>query len=502
MPSAPCPSVIASGHPEVTAAAGAILQAGGNAFDAAVAAGFACAVAEPTLTSLGGGGFLLARTAAGQACLFDFFANTPGRGLPPAALTPQLTPVTIQFPGSSQLFNVGLGTIAVPGNLAGYLHVHRRLGRLPLAQVLAPAVRLARDGLPLNAGQAYFIKLLTPIMTLTDPGRQLYAPAGHCLQAGDRFVNPDLAAFLENLPGTGATDFYQGALARRMEQNIQAGGGLLNAADLAAYRVIERTPLQSTYRGLQLLTNPAPALGGTLLALTLRLLESAALAAESFGSPAHLRYLLAAMQETHRWRTQSNHDPARLAAVDLAASQARVASGGTTHISVCDSAGNAASMTTSNGEGSGFIVPGTGIMLNNMMGEDDLRPDCTRASPPGQRLASMMTPSLLLAGDRLRLILGSGGSKRITAAMAQVISAVVDFNLDVAAAVAAPRLHWDGACAQVEPGFTAAGVAALRQRWPVNDWRVRDVYFGGVHAVAPQGEGGGDPRRGGQVLIL
>ena len=169
---------VASGHPEVTAAASVILGAGGNAFDAAVAAGFAAAVAEPALTSLGGGGFLLARAASGQTTLFDFFVDTPGRRLPARRLEPHFLPVTVRFPASEQEFNVGLGSVATPGALRGYLHVHRRLGRLPLAEVLAPAARLAREGLPITAKQAYFLDLLTPIMTLTTAGRALYQPEG------------------------------------------------------------------------------------------------------------------------------------------------------------------------------------------------------------------------------------------------------------------------------------------------------------------------------------
>lgn len=158
---------MAAGHAETCRAATAALEAGGNAFDAAVAAGFASAVCEPALTSLGGGGFLLARPAEGRPVLFDFFADTPGRALPPGDLEPHFLPVTVRFPASEQVFNVGLGSCAVPAALRGYLHVHGRLGRLPLREVLAPAVALAREGVRLNARQAYFLSLLRPILTLT-----------------------------------------------------------------------------------------------------------------------------------------------------------------------------------------------------------------------------------------------------------------------------------------------------------------------------------------------
>ncbi len=491
--------VVASGHECVTGVARELLRAGGNAFDAVVAAGFASAVAEPALTSLGGGGFLLTRTAQGQANLFDFFTDTPGRGKASGDLAPHFLPITVRFPGCDQIFNVGLGSVAAPGNLRGLLHAHRRLGRLPLVEVIAPAVALARDGLILNGRQAYFLELLEPIMTLTPDGCALFEPEGRYLKQGDRFWNPELAAFLETLPKDGEREFYEGEIARRIAQDMEEGGGLLTRADLAAYQVIERTPIGIDYRGLRLLTNPPPSFGGALIALSLRLLEDRRVGSLGFGSPLHATLLVAAMEEVDRLRAQGDLNVDELSEAALAASTGRIrtACGGTTHVSVCDGEGNAASMTTSNGEGSGYIAPGTGIMLNNMMGEDDPHPEGFHASPPGLRVASMMSPSLLLEGDQVKLALGSGGSKRIRTAILQVISNVVDFGMSLHEAIESSRLHWDGECVQVEPGYSEAALRALRQRWNINEWDVHDVYFGGVHAVSPSGEGAGDHRRGG-----
>ena len=495
---------VASGHPRVTEASAEILRAGGNAFDAVIAAGFAAAVAEPALTSLGGGGFLLARTAQGQTALFDFFVDTPGQGLPAGRLEPHFLPVTVRFPACEQIFNVGLGSVATPSALRGYLHVHRRLGRLPLREVLAPAVHLARAGVTISHRQAYFLDLLTPIMTLTTAGRALFAPEGRYLGEGDVHRNPDLAAFLETLPVDGERELYEGALARRIARDMAEGGGLLTETDLAAGRVIEREPLSVQYRGWRLLTNPSPSFGGSLIALSLRLLEAREVAPFGFGSPAHLALLIAVMQEVDRRRAEGYLSPTDLGQPGLAESRERVrlASGGTTHVSVCDAEGNTASMTTSNGEGSGYFAPDTGIMLNNMMGEDDLHPEGFHVSPPGLRVASMMAPSLLLAGDAVRLALGSGGSKRIRTALMQVIVNTVDFGMKPREAVEAPRLHWDGQCAQVEPGFAETTLAALAQRWPLNRWPTHDLYFGGVHVAATSGEGAGDPRRGGCAAMV
>ncbi len=460
----------------------AVLAGGGNAFDGVVAAGFAAAVAEPGFTSLGGGGFLLARTAAGEAVLFDFFVDTPGMGSGEAEGEPHFLPVTIAFPASDQVFNVGRGSVAVPGVLAGLLHVHERLGRLSLADVLAPAIALARGGVVVSDLQAYVLGLLAPIMGLSEDGRRLYAPGGRGPREGERLRNPELADFLERLPDDRGRRFYEDEPARRIVADMHAGQGLVTEEDLAGYRVIEREPLRAGYRGHELLTNPAPSLGGGLVAFGLEGLATHELARAD--GPEHVRSLgevLQSMEERH-----SEPGP--------------VFRRGTTHASVADAEGNVASMTTSNGEGSGYVVPGVGIMLNNMLGEDDLQPDGFHSAASGQRVGSMMSPSLVLRGGDVRLVLGSGGSKRIRTAVLQVASRVVDFDSELGAAVRAPRLHWDGELLQVEPGLPSEALAALHERWPINLWPAPNLYFGGVHAVAPRtGDAAGDPRRGGDA---
>jgi len=494
-------AVVAAGHGAVCDAGVVALEAGGNAFDATVAAGFAGAVAEPALTSLGGGGFLLARPTGGRASLFDFFVDTPGRELTGRALEPHFVPVTVRFPASEQVFNVGLGSVGVPGMLRGLLHAHQRLGRLPLSEVVAPAVRLAREGVELNGHQAYFLELLRPIMTLTEGGRRIYEPDGRYPREGDRCTNPDLASFLDALPEGGDRDLYHGSLGRAVAKEMAEGGGLLGERDLAAYRVVERAPLALDYRGHRLLTNPSPAFGGRLLALSSSLWES--LPRVEPGSREAPCAWVALQQEVERLRTRGWLSPDLVPESERETLRARLlSSGGTTHVSVCDAEGNAASMTTSNGEGSGYVMPGTGIMLNNMLGEDDLHPGGFHASPPGERVSSMMSPSLVLRGGEVRLAFGSGGSKRIRTAMQQVFSAVIDHGVDVESAVQAPRLHWDGACVQVEPGFSEEALEALHARFPTNVWPQQNVYFGGVQAVSGEGHGAGDPRRGGACRIV
>jgi gamma-glutamyltranspeptidase/glutathione hydrolase len=491
-------AIVATGHPLVSGAAVNILQKGGNAFDAAVGAGFAGAVAEQTLTSLGGGGFLLARTKQNEEVLFDFFTDTPGRGLDNRATEPHFFPVTIHFPAADQDFNIGLGSVAVPGNLKGFLHVHKRLGRLPLEEILQPAIHMAREGLELNDWQGYFLNLLEPIMTFSPVGRKLYTIDGTCAKQGDHITNPEIADFLSQLPEDNGENFYNGDIAKRIEKDMQAGQGLLTAADLTAYKVIERTPLSIGYRDYTLLTNPHPSMGGSLIGLALSLLETQDMSNLKYHSPAHVLQTAKLMTEVEQLRDKGINAQA----MEKSGERLRQFSRGTTHISVADAEGNVASMTCSNGEGSGYFVPGTGIMLNNMMGEDELHPEGFHASPPGQRVSSMMSPSLLLRNDAVAMVIGSGGSKRIRTAITQVLSSIVDFGIPVQHAVEAPRIHWDGDMMQVEPGLPQESLAAIQKHWPVNIWSAIDVYFGGVHTVLPDIAGGGDPRRGGSVRVI
>ncbi|MBD0337188.1 MAG: gamma-glutamyltransferase, partial [Cyanobacteria bacterium Co-bin13] len=417
----PTQGVVAAGHP-LTAAAGAeLLRQGGNAFDAAVAAVFTACVAESTLTSVAGGGFLLAHTAQGEDVLFDFFCQTPAAkdlGRPP-----DFYPIQANFGDAVQEFHVGLGSMAVPGNLAGLLAVHRRLGRLPLAAVVEPALHWAKQGIEIDAFRAYCFELLAPILTATAGARALYAPQGHLLRQGDCLVMPEFADFLARLIEAGPEDFYRGELAQQIVHDCQQAGGYLSLPDLQNYRVIERKPLSIQYRGTTLLTNPPPSSGGTLIAFALKLLEQAPLKSLQPGHPTYLALLREAMSLTNQARRDgydANLYQANIADWFLGESHlahyhdsyqgAMNKWGSTTHVSVVDAEGNAASVTTSNGEGSSYVIPGTGIMVNNMLGEEDLNPHGFHQWQPNQRISSMMAPTMVLQGNRPQLVLGSGGS--------------------------------------------------------------------------------------------
>ncbi len=502
-------SIVASGHPLVSEAAGLVLKNGGNAFDAIVAAGFSSAMVEPALTSLGGGGFMLGHNAEnGQDIFFDFFVDTPGRGRKDQTVEPDFFGVTVDFSGSSQVFNIGFGSVAVPGTLKGLLHIHKRLGRMVLADVLALAKEYAQ-GHKLNEQQAHFLKLLHPIMTLTERGRKIYESQGSSLQSGSQLTNQNAVTFLDQIIEEGDSSFYLGEIAKQIHGEMEDGRGLLTFEDLAGYEVKERRPLSVPYRGSRFLTAPEPSMGGTLVGLSLSLMEKRGAQNHEWGSGEHLRATVGLMQEVELLRGEGIISPvglrhflenSRVVAANL--ENMRLFSRGTTHVSVADKDGNCASMTCSNGEGSGYVVPGTGVMLNNMMGEDDLHPDGFHSSSSGERVYSMMSPSMLVKDGEVKLVIGSGGSKRIRIAVSQVLSQLVDFNRSLQQSVDAPRLYLDEDIVQMEPGFDTSAMEEVEDVVPVNLWPQKDVYFGGVHAVIPGLEGAGDPRRGGSVAIV
>ncbi len=477
---------VAAGHPLTLRAALDVLEAGGNAFDAAVAAGFTAAVAEPTLSSLAGGGFLLAAPVDADPVLHDFFVDAPtATGAPPTdgASTSHGEPVVIRFRGAEQTFQVGAASVAVPGCLTGYLHVHARHGRLPLADLVRPAARLAREGVVLGPAQAAVVRLLEPIMTREPIGSARFAGRDGAPFGDDqRVVAEELAAFLDDVADGRRTSFADADLAPAIVAGLRAQGGVLDEGDLAAHRVIEREPLRVALPGgAELLTNPPPAFGGRLIAEALTAL--AALPPEGrghCGDGARLVVLADALAHVTRRHRRSR---------------------GTTHVSIVDRDGNRAAMTTSNGSNSGVHLAGTGVMANNIMGEEDLHPGGPGAARPGGRIGSMMAPSVLLRPGRPDVVLGSGGSERIRSALVQVVAALVIDELPLRDAVLAPRLHVSdgptGEVVQAEPGLARAAIDRLADLWTVNEWSGTDLYFGGVHAVDTDGDHIGDPRRGG-----
>lgn len=481
--------VVAAGHP-LTARAGAeVLRAGGNAVDAALAALMTSFMTEPLLTGLGAGGYMLVAPPGGEPVLLDFMVAAPGEG----ERSP-LDAVVIDFGDAVQIFHIGASSCGVYGVPAGIAEAAARFGSVPLPELAAPAIRHAREGVVVNHTQALLWELLGAMAFATEESRARYHVDGRPPREGDTMRDPDLAAGIERLAHDGAAPFYTGDIGAAVSDWVVGRGGTLTRADLADYATLPREPVRVRYHGREVLTNPPPSAGGLLIAYALALLERGG------GKPGAVE-LVTAMESAQAERTpdflEHLYEPGF--------AQRFIASrlGSTTHVSVLDADGWACSVTTTNGEGSGLVVPGTGIHVNNMMGEQDLSPAGWFTHPPGRRLPSMMAPTVVLDEGSPELVLGSAGSNRIRSAILQVIVNAIDHGMEAQAAVDAPRLHFEDGLVYAEPGVDDAALKAAGRT--VVRFRERNLFFGGCQAVERHHEtrrfsGGGDPRRGGAVV--
>jgi gamma-glutamyltranspeptidase/glutathione hydrolase len=495
--------VVAAGHPLTAEAGAGALREGGNAVDAAVCAVLASFAVESPLTGFGAGGYMMVHRGS-ETTLVDFFVAAPG--LDGIERRAELVPVPVHFDAETvQTFYVGPASCGVPGTAAGLERALRRFGSMPLEALAEPGARMAGEGVTINAEQAYILEILAPIHERREGIRELYAPGGRRLREGDVFRFPELAEALERFAAGGAEPFYRGDVARAISDFVVEHGGTLGPGDLASYEAIERQPIRAPFRGTEVLTNPPPSSGGILIAYCLGLLERLGERSgpeqlvAAMGAANGLRDLAFAEALYEEGMEAGFLDPAGL---DLAAADLL---GSTTHISVLDREGMCASVTCSNGSGSGVLVPGTGVILNNMLGEEDLNPLGFHRIAPGLRVPSMMAPTVVLRDGEIDLALGSAGSNRIRSAILQTVVRAVEDGMSAAAAVEAPRLHFEQGVVQAEPGIDEEALRRIEEGGTVVARRPAiNLFFGGVQAVARDPatgalDGGGDPRRGGAV---
>ena len=471
---------IAAGHPTTAAVGARVLAEGGNAVDAAVAAGFASWVAESPLTGPGAGGFMLVHRASDHSTrLFDFFVTVPASGADPAAMET----VDVDFSSETKTpYLIGPASAAIPGVPAGLATAWKRFGTRPWPDLIEPAIALARDGVEVTGPQDYLHRLLTSILGFRPDGAALYA-----VGLGDRFRIPDLGDTLQKLADDGVDSFYTGELAHAICETAPQ----ISPADLAGYRVIRRHPVTTPFRGYQFMSNPPPSSGGVLVAYGLRLLDG-------WG-----RYDAPAIVDAMRAQVAARQDASFLRSLYRGGLASRLvgpvdAPSNTTHISVIDESGNAVAMTCSTGAGSGVFVPGTGIHLNNMLGESDL----AGRHRPGERLTSMMAPSICFEQGRPRLVVGSAGSARLRGAIMQIIVNVLAHGLGVKEAVERPRIHWEDGVVHAEGGADVLGL----ENAELVQWPTLNLFFGGANAVEIRDDdelaAAGDPRRGGDGMVV
>jgi gamma-glutamyltranspeptidase/glutathione hydrolase len=457
-------AAVAGGHPATVAAGIEILEDGGNAADAAVAASLASCVAETVMTGLFGGGHAVHfERASGRVCNLDCFVAVPGLGDEPRDA--ELIHLDVPFGAELVHYAVGAASCAVPGLPAGLEALSREHGKLPWQRLVEPAARLARDGVEFPPAHAACLAMLAPVMTMNE-GALIYAPHGELLQAGARLEQPGLAGALEEIASDPAT-VYRGSLAAELLALSSERGGLLTRADLAAYEPRWSKPVEVAYDSWRVTTR-----GGLS------------------GLPETIPRLprLRGLGETERV----------LALVDVLGGTPET-DGDTTNVTVVDRDGNACVVTSSLGLGSGDFLPGRSLHLNSMLGETDL---LRGELVPGSRMQSMMAPTLAFDGQGLALAGGAAGGTRLRTALLGVLAGILDEGLSAEAAVERPRFHPAPSVLHAEPGVDAAALDEFEARGrTVQRWPAPHHYFGGVSVVSRAGAAG-DPRRSGTATTL
>jgi gamma-glutamyltranspeptidase/glutathione hydrolase len=455
-------AAVAAGHPATTAAGIEILGAGGTAADAAVAACLASCVAETVMTGLLGGGHAIYYDATrGEARNLDSFCAVPsGTGA-------DLLELDVPFGEELVHYAVGPASCAVPGVPAGLDVLWHEYGRLPWAELCAPALRLAREGVPMPPAHVACLEMLEPVMTMRE-GARIYAPEGHLLRTGDRLDQPGLVTALELLASEGAASVYTGTIAESLLALSAERDGVLVRADLSAYEALWADPVVTPYAGTRFNTRGGLAPVGPVLE-RLPVLRR-------LGEPARTLALVDAL------RVPGRHVPEH-----------------TTNLVTSDVAGNVCVLTTSLGLGSGDWLPGLDLHLNSMLGETDL---VVGQLEPGARMQSMMSPAVALDRDGPVLAIGAAGGTRLRTALVGVASAVLDEAVDPQEAVERPRLHPAGDLVNAEPGIDERALADLESRGlTIRRWPARHHYFGGVSLVARAGAAA-DPRRSGAATLV
>jgi gamma-glutamyltranspeptidase/glutathione hydrolase len=470
---------ISAGHELTAKAASEILKIGGNAVDAAIAAMFASFVVEPCMSSAGGGAFANV-LFNDKVRLYDFFCQTPRQKRPVSEV--EFFPITVDFGDATEDFHIGRGSVAVPGTIAGAFALHRDFGSIPMKELVQPAIEFAKNGFKVVPFQYLDFQLLESILRVSDISKSIYFNDKNELKkVGESQAMPQFADFLDFISREGEAAFYKGEIARKTTDDQIANGGYLTREDFEKYEVILRQPLHFNYHEHQILTNPLPSTGGSLMALMMMNLEKVT---DNHLSKAHILNLNKTLETVANYG-KLPHQLAEALTENLKKHNSKY--GSTTHFNIVDKDGNAVSLTCTNGEGSGYYIENTQVQLNNMLGEAALVPQGFHNWIPDARLSSMMAPTIVLdAADQLKTVMGSGGAGRIPSMIMQVIHLLVDYNLSPEAAVKSPRVHLMGNHFNIEKeGFEELpNKTELEQELVL--FNQKSLFFGGVHSIVKE----------------
>jgi len=503
---------IASCTPYATDAAAKTALRGGNAFDAAVAGAFDLMVSNPLMASLGGGGFATVKVPGKEPVVFDFFDVMPGIGVHKNEFGKNIRTVSVPY-GIGIDVITGYSSIGVPGTAKGLELVAKNFANLEMKEILAPAIRHAREGVPLNATVAYWIGLSAEkIHWFTDYSKSLLSTdKGQVPTEGYLMKNPDLADTFEIISKEGTDIIYTGDIAKKASELIREGGGLLTLEDLKNYQVIERKPLAAKYGNYKIYTNSPPSVGGLTLTQMLKALSSLEYKGYDPDMVSKMgRIIYTALNDRYSLFKQGIRDfnaLHQLVEDDYVTEKYAniVPSPDTTQISCADDLGNACSITMSIGYGSGVALEGTGIYFGNILGELELNPFGFHALDPGMRLVSGMSPTIVFDEKSKDLIaIGSPGASRIAPAIMQTILNISDLGLSIEDALKMPRIHWEDGKFVIESQMEV-DMTHIPDDWEIVKFDGLDMYFGGVQCVRLNKgtlTAASDPRRCGKSMVI
>ena len=521
--------MVASAHPLSSKIGLEILKKGGNAVDAAVATAFGLGVAEPNASGLGGGGFILIYLAKTKEIItLDY------REMAPLKATPDMYRLTADGKVVEEEITVGHKAVAVPGTLAGLTLALGKYGTMSLKEIMAPAIQLAEEGYSVSKTLNGLMKENYEKISKFPPAAQIYLKEGLPYEIGDKIYLKDLAKTYRMIADKGPDVFYKGEIAEAIEKEMKASGkGLIAREDLAAYRPVFRTPVRGSYRGYEIVSMFPPSSGGTHVIQLLNILEGYDLAALGHNTSASLHLMAEAMKRVFADRSKYMGDPdfvqvpvkgltSKKYAAELrqgispekgaekvpAGNPVPYESGGTSHISVVDKDGNLVALTQTINYffGSGVLVPGTGILLNNEMDDFVPKPGALNSIEPGKRPLSSMSPTLVLKDGKPLLSIGSPGATRIISALAQILVNIIDHRMNIQEAIEAARIHCMTGEIFMESRIPKdVQQALIKKGHKVTVRKDFDLYFGGAQGVMIDPKtgtlyGGADPRRDGFAI--
>ena len=482
---------ISGGHETTVEIAEMILNEGGNAFDAAIAAHLTMYLTEPCMASAGAGGFALCYRESDGVRMLDFFTQTPRNK--EDLLNRDFESIVVNFGNETEEFHIGMASIAAPGSVAALFELHKNYASMPFREIAAPVKDLARRGVPLNTFQSIDLGLLEVVFERDPSVKDIFFKDGRILGEGENLFMPHLEDFIDFLIDEGVDGFYKGQIGAQVDKDSRERGGYIRREDFENYRCNWRDVIVLEHLGKQIIVPNGPSVGGAIMGLLFKLQRE--------NKHDWIRSILDFKKRKYTLKQIENAFNSNFPQLDYSLNSGPSANNGTSHFNIMDGDRNAIALTCTIGEGCGYFVPGTNMQMNNMMGESFLLPEGFHNWQKDVRLNSMMTPTMVLdAQGAIEFLCGSGGAGRIPYMIAQMLEYVYLKNMSLEEAMHASRVYYHNNIIQFETGYEAEIPASMDSK----EWMEQSLFYGGVHSIQIDGDGSmramGDPRRYGVAV--